>query len=128
MLRAEVPSEWQRRSTSCTGINRCVTGVAQCDIYATTSKPRDIVCGYQLRMPCPLYACKRLCGLNRKGKLRGGKVLRVPTDLSDVLDLLDCSTWQGAAILSAYSNQLQKEVYGLADHPGIVFIPAAASP
>ncbi len=54
----------------------------------------------------------------RKGKLRGGKLRQVPTDLSGVLDFLDRSTWHGRSVLGAHSQVLNKEIIGLASHPG----------
>jgi hypothetical protein len=58
--------------------------------------------------------------MNRKGKLRGGKLRQVPTDLSGVLDFQDRSMWHSRAVLVAHSTDLNKKVFGLASHPGPV--------
>jgi hypothetical protein len=48
--------------------------------------------------------------MNRKGKLRGGKLRQVPTDLSGVLDFQDRSMWHSRAVLVAHSTDLNKKV------------------
>ncbi|KAK9906670.1 hypothetical protein WJX75_005879 [Coccomyxa subellipsoidea] len=64
---------------------------------------------------------------NRKGKLRGGKLRQVPTDLSGVLDFQDRSMWHSRAVLVAHSTDLNKKVFGLASHPGFYVICGAMS-
>ncbi len=60
------------------------------------------------------------CAIFRRGKLRGGKISAVQTDFSAVLDFLDQSTWltTSTSVLAAHSEDLHKDVFGLADHPG----------
>jgi hypothetical protein len=57
----------------------------------------------------------------RKGKLRGGKLRPVETDLSEVVDFLDERTWQGLnqGVVCLHNSDLNRRVFGLENHPGI---------
>jgi hypothetical protein len=53
-----------------------------------------------------------------KGRKHGGKLVVVPTDFSEVLDLRSPAAHDKNVVTSLYNQAFDKPVYSLANHPG----------
>lgn len=58
-----------------------------------------------------------------KGRKHGGKLIVVPTDFSEVLDLRSTAAHDMKVVTSLYSQGFDKLIYSLANHPGCHIIP-----